>query len=79
MTTEHCSMNASRGNLAAADSFQVGDSVFLRGCRVGKPGRVLRIERGKLVIYWIDLDFLSRHRPASLMHTDVNLVRDRAT
>jgi hypothetical protein len=28
--------------------FAVGDSVSLRGCRTGQPGRVLRVERGKL-------------------------------
>jgi hypothetical protein len=48
--------------------FAVGDSVWLRGCvGAGQPGRVLRHEGRKEVCYWPDLDFLSRHVPASLM------------
>jgi hypothetical protein len=48
-------------------SFAVGDRIFLRGCRVGEPGRVLRIERSKVVILWTDLDYIGRHSPAALM------------
>lgn len=48
-------------------TFAVGDSVFLRGCRVGEPGRVIRLERGKIVIHWVDLDYIGRHSPASLI------------
>jgi hypothetical protein len=47
--------------------FAVGDRVFLRGARFGAAGRVLRRERGKIAVYWPDLDFISRHRPESLM------------
>jgi hypothetical protein len=46
--------------------FQVGDRVWLKGARFGKPGTVLRIERGKVVILWSDIDYLARHRPNTL-------------
>jgi hypothetical protein len=45
----------------------VGARVRLKGCNFGPPGRVLRHERRKVVVYWIDLDFISRHNPASLV------------
>jgi hypothetical protein len=45
----------------------VGAMVRLKGCNFGPPGRVLRHERRKVVVYWIDLDFISRHDPASLV------------
>lgn len=44
----------------------VGDKVFLKACRAGEPGTVIRQERGKFVAYWLDLDFWSRHQPESL-------------
>ena len=47
--------------------FAVGSKVFLRGCAFGQPGRVLRQEREKIVIYWGDLDYIARHAPASLV------------
>jgi hypothetical protein len=47
--------------------FPIGAKVRLRGCAFGEPGTVLRIERCKVVVYWRDLDFLSRHRPESLI------------
>jgi hypothetical protein len=52
-----------------AGSFAVGDSVYLRGAPFGKPGTVLRIERGKLAVLWADLgpSYIGRHRPDSLM------------
>jgi hypothetical protein len=31
-----------------------------------RAGTVIREERGKLTIYWADLDFWSRHQPESL-------------
>jgi hypothetical protein len=40
--------------------------VYLRGARFGLPGTVLRIERGKVVILWSDIDYLARHRPNTL-------------
>lgn len=45
----------------------VGNRVYLRGCRAGESGTVIKIERGKLVVFWADLDFWSRHRPESLV------------
>jgi hypothetical protein len=46
---------------------QRGDSVYLRACRgAGEPGTVVRAERGRLVVYWADMDYWSRHRPEAL-------------
>jgi hypothetical protein len=49
---------------------QGGAKVFLRGCRVGQPGTVLGFERGRVRVYWHDLDFISLHRAASLLAVD---------
>jgi hypothetical protein len=43
------------GRPVPGGGFAVGDAVFLRGCPHGRPGRVLRIERGKLAVLWSDL------------------------
>ena len=43
-----------------------GSKVYLRACHTGKPGTVIRQERGRLTVYWPDLDFWSRHKPESL-------------
>lgn len=40
--------------------------VFLRACQVGQPGTVIREHRGKLTVYWPDLDHWSHHRPEAL-------------
>jgi hypothetical protein len=40
--------------------------VYLRACRTRQPGTVVRVERGKLVVFWRDLDHWSRHVPDSL-------------
>ena len=53
-----------------------GAKVFLRGCPYGKPGTVLKIERGRAVVYWHDLDFLARHKPASLMVVESGSTRE---
>jgi hypothetical protein len=45
---------------------QIGDRVFLRACRAGEPGTVIRQERGKLVVHWQDLNMEGRHRPEAL-------------
>ena len=54
----------------AGDIFNVGQAVFLKGAQYcGQPGRVLRIEQGKLAVLWADLgpSYIGRHRPDSLM------------
>lgn len=51
-------------------SFGTGDKVFLKACRAGEPGTVIRAERGKMVVYWRDMDYWSRHRPESLEPAD---------
>jgi hypothetical protein len=55
---------------ASAHAFAVGDRVYLRGARFGLPGTVLRMERGRAVIYWRDMDHISRHRPVTLMRAE---------
>ena len=44
----------------------VGSRVYLRACRAGEPGTVIRAERGKLTVYWRDMDYWSKHCPESL-------------
>ncbi|HTW81927.1 MAG TPA: hypothetical protein VME23_20435 [Terracidiphilus sp.] len=45
----------------------IGSKVHLRGARgVGAAGTVIRCEGSRLVVYWSDLDFVSRHKPESL-------------
>jgi hypothetical protein len=55
------------------DTLSVGQHVFLRGAPFGEPGRILRIERGKLAVLWADLgpSYIGRHRPDSLMLAEV--------
>jgi hypothetical protein len=48
----------------------LGDKVFLKACRVGIPGVVIRSGR-KLTVYWNDLDHWSKHHPDSLMLAEV--------
>lgn len=55
---------------------QVGSEVYLRSFRHGQPGRVIRIERGRMVVLWGDLDYVARHPERSLIeaikpHSDV--------
>jgi len=54
----------------AAGTFAIGQGVFLKGCPFGVAGKVLRHERGKVVIYWRDLDHISRHRQITLMRAE---------
>ena len=63
----------------AAGTFNVGQHVFLKGAQYcGQPGRVLRIEQGKLAVLWADLgpSYIGRHRPDSLMLADAPAKRD---
>lgn len=45
----------------------VGTRVYLRGAAFGATGVVVRSEGMRLVVYWRGLDFLSRHRPETLI------------
>lgn len=47
----------------------IGSKVFLRACPFGEPGRVLRVERGRLAVLWPDLGptYIARHLIGSLM------------
>jgi len=53
----------------AAAPIRVGDRVYLRGAAHGEPGRVLRIERGRLAILWPDISpsYITRHKIESLV------------
>ena len=58
----------------------LGARVYLRACRAGEPGTVIREERGKLVVYWRDLDYWSRHLPEALepaTETQINQGREK--
>lgn len=59
-------MNAESTVANSEQPFKVGDRVYLRGARFGLPGTVLRIERGRAVIFWSDMDHISRHRAYTL-------------
>jgi hypothetical protein len=48
----------------------VGARVFLKGCPYGQPGRVVRIERNRAKVLWVDLDYLASHPLASLMEAN---------
>lgn len=51
----------------------LGNKVRLRACRdSGAPGIVIKAEREKLVVYWHDLDYWSKHRPDSLELAEPN-------
>ncbi len=50
----------------SAHQFSVGSKVHLRALRFGEPGTVIRFERGKAVVFGADMDYWSRHTPASL-------------
>jgi hypothetical protein len=54
-----------------AAAFAVGDRVYLKGCPFGEPGRVLRMERGRVAVLWPELGptYIGRHRPAALRVT----------
>lgn len=53
-----------------------GDKVFLRACRTGEPGMVIRQERRKVVVYWADMDYWSRHPVASLELASAGVLAD---
>ena len=44
----------------------VGSKVYLKVCRHGEPGTVIRRERARLVVLWSDLDYIARHPEDSL-------------
>jgi hypothetical protein len=44
----------------------VGSKVYLKVCRSGEPGTVIRRERARLVVLWSDLDYIARHPEDSL-------------
>jgi hypothetical protein len=45
---------------------QLGDKVFLKACRFGLPGTVIRRDHGKFTVFWPDMDHWSRHKPEAL-------------
>jgi hypothetical protein len=44
----------------------LGSEVFIKACPHGTPGVVVRLERNRVVVWWSDLDYLSRHNEESL-------------
>jgi hypothetical protein len=56
----------------------LGDKVRLRACHdSGQPGTVIRFERGKLTVYWGDMDYWSKHRPEALELVEARAVDTR--
>jgi len=54
-----------------------GARVYLKACRgAGPPGTVIRFERGRAVVFWGDMNFWSRHVPASLELAEAPRGRD---
>ena len=54
----------------------LGDKVHLRACKAGEPGTVIREDRGKLVVYWRDMDYWSKHRPEALERVQGEIKED---
>jgi hypothetical protein len=44
----------------------IGSKVYLKVCRYGELGTVIRRERVRLVVLWPDLDYIARHHEDSL-------------
>jgi len=57
----------------------LGAKVRLRACRAGEPGTVIRAERGKLTVFWPDMDFWSRHSAASLELAELDQPQSEVT
>jgi hypothetical protein len=51
---------------------RLGDRVYLPGARFGEAGTVIRLEGGKLTVYWGDLDHWSQHVAQALEPAEVN-------
>jgi hypothetical protein len=41
--------------------------VYLRFCPHAEPGTVVKLECGRVVVYWRDLDLMAKHRPEILI------------
>lgn len=58
--------------------FVAGDHVYLEGARgFGLPGVVQKMERGKVIVLWGDLNICTRHRPKCLVLA-ASMKRDEA-
>jgi hypothetical protein len=45
--------------------------VFIKVCQHGTPGIVVRFKRNRVVVWWADLDYLSRQAMGTLMEAEV--------
>jgi hypothetical protein len=45
----------------------IGSEVFIQACPHGTPGVVVRFERNRVVVWWTDLSYLSRHKEDTLI------------
>ena len=50
----------------------IGSEVFIKACEHGTPGVVVRFERNRVVVWWADLDYLSRHAMETLTEAEVS-------
>ena len=48
-------------------ALQIGDRVRLLYARVGIPGTVIGLHRGKVQVRWADLALTSKHSPEALL------------
>ncbi len=51
-----------------SNEFRVGERVHLVDCLFGEPGRVVGVERGRVLIHWPGLEKLGRHKPERVIH-----------
>jgi len=45
----------------------MGSLVVLRSCPHGAPRSVLKVERDRIVVHWVDLDCVARHKADALV------------
>jgi hypothetical protein len=55
------------------EGIRVGARVYLSDCPHGQPGTVVKLERGRAVVYWRDLDSMAKHNPESLIAVEPGL------
>lgn len=55
-----------------------GARVYLRACRAGEAGTVVRAEHKRLVVFWPDMNYWSRHAPESLELAEDDEAKDEA-
>ena len=47
--------------------FGIGALVRLRTCLCGQPGRVQGMRRGRVIVKWLDITYVGKHKPEALV------------